>query len=242
MDSAGHTAWVLGSRLPAVIAHRGASRAAPENTVAAFALAVEVGADGIELDVRRTRDGCLVVHHDAHLPDGRAIASIVRSELPDHVPDLGTALDACAGVWVNLEIKNLRDDPDFDEDRTLARQVLELLDTRPDPPSRWLISSFDRRTVAAVRAAGSPVRTAWLVEGIDGRVLERAVADGYDALHPKVELLDASSVHAAHEVGLEVNTWTCNDESRLVELADWGVDGVCTDVPDVARRVFSRSS
>ena len=65
-----------------VIAHRGASRLAPENTIEAFELAVAVGADGIELDVRRTADGVLVVHHDARLPDGRAIVELPWHELP----------------------------------------------------------------------------------------------------------------------------------------------------------------
>ena len=65
-----------------VIAHRGASRAAPENTVAAFRRAAEMGADMVELDVRRTADGQLAIHHDAHLPDGRAVCDVVSAELP----------------------------------------------------------------------------------------------------------------------------------------------------------------
>src|SRR3954465_13219995 len=96
-----------------VIAHRGASAAAPENTVEAFRLARELGADMVELDARRTADGQVIVHHDAHLADGRAIVELSRSELPTHVCDLADALDACEGMQVNIEIKNWPDDPDF---------------------------------------------------------------------------------------------------------------------------------
>jgi glycerophosphoryl diester phosphodiesterase len=230
---------------PDVIAHRGASAAAPENTVEAFELAVELGADGIELDVRRTADGFLVVHHDALLADGRAIVTLRRDELPGHVPDLAVALDACRGAWVNLELKNDPDEPDFDPDRRLTGAVLELLatfpdETAPDDPGRWLISSFDLPTIDAVRAADSPIRSAWLIGRITPDVLGAAVAGGHYALHPKVRSLDADAVLAAHDVGLVVNTWTCNDEDRMRELIGYGVDGVVTDVPDVARRLFVR--
>ena len=81
----------------AVIAHRGASAAAPENTLAAFDLARRMGADAVELDVRRTRDGVLVVHHNPGLADGRHIRDTDAADLPATVPDLGAALDACAG-------------------------------------------------------------------------------------------------------------------------------------------------
>ena len=90
-----------------VIAHRGASRAAPENTVAAFRRAAEMGAQAVELDVRRTGDGALVVHHDAaSRPTAVRSASSPAPTSPTHVPAFAAALDACAGMWVNVEIKN----------------------------------------------------------------------------------------------------------------------------------------
>src|SRR5262245_27082175 len=101
-----HASGMQPSRRPAVIAHRGASRAAPENTLEAFRLARSLGADAVELDVRRTRDGALAVHHDARLPDGQSVVDLSAAELPRSVPLLDAALDACAGMWVNVEIKN----------------------------------------------------------------------------------------------------------------------------------------
>ncbi|MCB0955889.1 MAG: glycerophosphodiester phosphodiesterase, partial [Ilumatobacter sp.] len=73
-----------------------------ENTVAAFRRAGEMGADAVELDVRRTADGVLVVHHNPHLADGRLIATTANRDLPPTVPTLGEALDACEGMWVNV--------------------------------------------------------------------------------------------------------------------------------------------
>lgn len=238
-----HTDHVLTAPRPAVIAHRGASAHVAENTIDAFRLAVTMGADGIEFDVRRTGDGELVVHHDAHLPDGRAIIDLPRRDLPASVPGLTEALDACAGAWVNLEVKNSRRDPDFDRDRRLARQVVEVLADRAEPMSNWLISSFDLSSIAAVRACADPaLATAYLVEGVDDAALAATVEGGHRALHPSVEAVDRAVVEQAHGVGLLVNVWTCNDTDRMRRLIDWGVDGICTDLPDQARRVVDGSA
>src|SRR5262245_536844 len=133
-----------------VIAHRGASRAERENTVAAFRRAAAMGAHAVELDVRRAGDGSLVVHHDAALADGRIIAVTDAADLPEHVPSLDAALDACAGMWVNVEIKNDSSEPDFDPDEFVAGETMSLLARRGET-ERWLISSFRIETVDRCR-------------------------------------------------------------------------------------------
>jgi glycerophosphoryl diester phosphodiesterase len=90
---------VVTGRRPRIFAHRGASAVERENTVAAFAAAVAMGADGVELDVRRTADGALAVHHDAHLADGRLLVEVAAGDLPSEVPSLVEALAACGDVW-----------------------------------------------------------------------------------------------------------------------------------------------
>lgn len=230
----------LRAMTPDVIAHRGASVAAVENTIEAFRLAVEHGADGIELDVRRTADGALVVHHDARLADGTAVIDTPRAGLPEHIPDLADSLAACEGAWVNVEIKNDRNEPDFDPERSVVGQVLELLHPLGDD-DRWLISSFDRGVLDAARSAtNGSIRTAWLVYAVDAAAIAAAVEFGYVGLHPWEAALERDALDAAHDAGLVVNTWTCNDEDRLSELITWGVDGIFTDVPDVARRLMIR--
>jgi glycerophosphoryl diester phosphodiesterase len=226
--------------MTSIIAHRGASRACPENTLAAFRTAVDLGADGVELDIRRTADGQLVVHHDPHLPDGRALVATLRSDLPDHVPGLHEALDACVGLFVNIEIKNDPSEPDHDPSDWVLRRTLSELERRTADRAtagRWLISSFRPETVEMCRRIGPRVRTAWLVEQIDGDVVARSALAGHAALHPWVDRLEHRWVRACRAVGLAVNTWTCDDPERMRELVAWGVDGICTNVPDVALAV-----
>jgi len=216
-----------------VIAHRGASRDAPENTIEAFALAVVQGADGVELDVRRTADHRLVIHHDGVLPDGRAIVETTASELPSSVATFDQALDACDGVFVNIEIKNDPAEPDFDPTEWVAHAVTARLAQRGGGP-RWLISSFRLETVDRVHRMLPSVRTAWLVHESTDSVLSACVEGGHFAVHPWVATLTEQHVAAAHRSGLAVNTYTCDDPARIDELIGWGVDGICTNVPDVA--------
>lgn len=219
-----------------VIAHRGASRAERENTIAAFVRAVEMGADGIELDVRRTADDVLVVHHDAMLGDGRIVRQVPAGELPDHVPTLSAALDACAGAFVNVEIKNDPSEPDFDPTEWAAHRTLIELGRR-GADARWLVSSFRLETVDLVRSLARSVRTAWLVVAAGDAEIDATVANGHIAIHPYVNTLDAEVIRGAHARGLAVNTWTCDDPDRMRQLIAWGVDGICTNLPDVALAV-----
>ena len=224
-----------------VLAHRGASHIERENTVEAFRRAAEMGSDAVELDVRRTADGVLVVHHDPKLPDGRVIVDLLAADLPRHVPGLDTALDACGGMWVNVEIKNDQHDPDFDPTDSIADQTVRLLLERGED-HRWLISSFRIETVDRCRALAGTIRTAWLVVDVPDDVIATLVARGHRALHPWVGTLNRSHIDACHGAGIEVNTWTCDDPERIAELIEWGIDGICTNVPDVALDVIARRS
>ena len=217
-----------------VIGHRGAPRLARENTVESFAAAIAAGARGIELDVRRTADDALVVHHDPVLDNGRAIVECAGADLPPHVPTLDLALDACRGAIVDVEIKNLPGEPGFDPTDRIADAVVELLGTRPEPPTAWLISSFRRETIDRCRVVDPGIATGWLTIGaVTDDDLVWAVAAGHSAIHPWDPAVDRGLIERCHAAGLQVNTWTCNDVARALELASWDIDGICTDVPDV---------
>lgn len=224
---------------PLVYAHRGASAIAPENTIEAFALARDLGADGVELDVRRCADESLVLHHDAALPDGRIIVETGRAELPETLPDLAAALDTCRDLVVNIEIKNLPRDPDFDEHCSVVDAVVALLERR-GRSDRVLVSSFHLATIDRVKALDPDVATGFLTmldpSPIDA--VRLAVERGHDAVHPWDGMVDAAAVAAAHAAGLQLNTWTVDDPDRIRALAEMGVDGIVTNVPDVARRVL----
>ena len=224
---------------PRIYAHRGASIAAPENTIEAYEAAREQGADGVELDVRRSADGSLVLVHDPTLPDGRSVAGTPADELPSSVPTLEAALDVLVGLVVNIEIKNEAGEPDFDPgDWVVDRVAVEI--ARRGTPARWLVSSFRPETVERSRKALPGVRTALLTYGAGATTIAQVAAAGHAAIHPWVDRVDETTVRRAHALGLAVNVWTCDDADRMRELMDWGVDGITTNVPDVALAVRRR--
>jgi glycerophosphoryl diester phosphodiesterase len=226
-----------------VLAHRGANRQAPENTLAAFRRAVELGAHGVELDVHRTVDDRLVVRHDADSPAGllpELRLAEVAARLPD-VPTLEAVLDVCAGRLVNVEIKNLPHQPGFDPEDRAARLLVELLADRGSA-DRVLVSSFNLTTVDRVRGLAPGMPTGWLVFGVDpADALARAHEHGHRALHPDVWSLPGTRapelVDDARRRGLDVNVWTVNEAAEMRRLVDAGVDAIITDVPDLALAV-----
>lgn len=216
--------------------HRGASSTARENTVAAFSLAAQLGADGVELDVRRTRDGAMAVHHDAAFPDGRVIVELTSTELPSDVPLLRDALLASGSMIVNIEIKNVPIDPDFDPDERVAAQVVALVQEM-GVGSQIVVSSFGLAAIDAVHAADSSIATGWLtLPAYDQlRAIETTVERGHSALHPFHTTVNAELVAAARAAGVRVHAWTVDAPDEMRRLADLGVDAIVTN--DVALAV-----
>lgn len=219
---------------PLVVAHRGASAAFPENTVAAFAAARDLGADWVELDVHALADGAVAVHHDHVLADGRPLAAVRAGDLPAGVPLLDEALAACAGMGVNIEVKA---PPGGDPDQRAATAVAEAV-AAGGHHGRVVVSSFDWGAVDRVAAVDPAVPTALLASAADpGRLVAAARRRGCVAVHPHVALVDRHLVAAAHGDGLAVTAWTVDDPLAMGRLLAAGVDGIVTNVPDVARRV-----
>jgi glycerophosphoryl diester phosphodiesterase len=145
-------------------------------------------------------------------------------------------------MWVNIEIKNHPIDADFDASDTLAAAVATHLADRGED-HRWLISCFHRPTVDAMRTLRPEVRTAWLTEGVRDEDCERVAREmanmGHTALHPYTKHLTRNCVDVFHKAGLQVNSWTIDDPARMAEVVEWGIDGICTNVPDVALQVIA---
>ena len=229
-----------------VLAHRGANRLAPDNTLAAFARAVELGADGVELDIHRTIDDQLVVRHDAGTPAGllaEMTSAEVREALPE-VPTLAAALDVCAGLLVNVEIKHVPSEGDPGPSDRVAQLLVDLVEER-GRRDRVLVSSFDLSSIDQVRSLAPDLPTAWLTWGQDPlAALRVAESHGHRALHPDLrsvadERADEAATRA-HERGLELNVWTVNDPDELRRLAAAGIDALITDVPDLALHTLGR--
>jgi glycerophosphoryl diester phosphodiesterase len=141
-----------------------------------------------------------------------------------------------------VEIKHLASDGGWEPSMAIVDDVLaELTGRGPARRDQWLISSFSWATIAAVRERDTTMATAFLTISATPAVIARTAAAGHQAIHPWQGAVDADLVDRAHAAGLRVNTWTCNDPDRLRALADLGVDGVCTDVPDVALAALGRT-
>lgn len=243
-----------------IVAHRGASATHHENTLEAFLAAAEQGADGIELDVRISADEVLVVYHDAHLASGELIRDLASERLPDWVPTLGEALDVAGDLWMNVEIKNVPDEPGYDAEHRISTAVAGLIsarlamvepfdgpvagpaDQRRTRADRVMISSFNVDSVEAIRRHDPTLPLALLVWGQANPVslIGRAEAHGFEAIHPHDLLVDRGFVERAKVAGLQVNVWTVDDPDRIVELAEMGVDGIITNDPSAAVSALGR--
>ncbi len=230
-------------------AHRGASRQAPENTLAAFMLAEEQGADGIELDVHLSRDGVPVVIHDETLErttDGhgpvskRSAVELRRLDAGgwfapayrgEPIPTLEAVLDwAGDRLRLNIEIKSA----------AAGRAVLELL--RPRPDCRVLVSSFDHRLLARLREMAADLPLGFLSESRLWRGgLRRAITAGAESFNPREDRISPAMLSACQSAGLAVYPWTVDDPKRLLFLARRGVSGLFTNDPSGARRALAGS-
>ena len=239
----------LGLPSPALFGHRGCRGAAPENTLAAFAIARDAKADGVELDVRPTRDGVLVVMHDPTLErtasDPRAVAALDFAALAtvrvdgERVPTLEEVLRFCRveGLAVNVELK--RDVPS----RVAATRLAARLLGRAEPGKGLVVSSFDPVMLALFRALAPKVPTALLLEPeTDARYPLDVLAPRLGrAVHPDRALVSEARMRSWKARGLWVAAWTVNDPHEQRRLVSLGVDALICDDPFGARRLLDET-
>lgn len=195
-----------------VVAHRGASAIAPENTLEAFEKAIEVGADMIEFDVRVTADGTLVVCHDPLPP-------VPYSELPTKPPTLAEVVETCAGrIALDVEIKV----------GGVEADVLGVVGAR-FAADEFVVTSFSDEIVRASKQQRPEVRAGLLLAS--GHAFAPGDGSGGDFLAPHVTLLDEAALADARKLVV----WTVNDTERLRRcLADPRIEAVITDDPELA--------
>jgi glycerophosphoryl diester phosphodiesterase len=201
----------------------------------------------VELDVRRTSDGRLVVHHDAEIPGVGAIHALPAGALPSWVPGLEEALETCAGSTVNVEVKNSPMEPGYDSAETVATDVAgvvtrALTGSPGRAPAQVIVSSFWPATLAAVRAAGAELSTGLLVHPALDVVAaaDQASALGCVALHPFHAQVTPELVDRVQAMDMSVVAWTVNEPEDLSAVAAAGVDVVISDRVTDARAVLRR--
>lgn len=239
--------WYQGRTL--VFGHRGASAYAPMNTLPAFELALEQGADGIELDVHRSKDGHAVICHDFTVDattDGSGrVSDLTLAQLRSLdaggwfaesfrgicVPTLDEVFEAVGSrLYVNVEIKS--ETPETDG----VEQVVAETIIRHGMAQRVIVSSFNPLALQRFRAILPEVPIGFLYQAvmpIDTQSLMQQIGLRYEARHPHHEMVNAAYVDRAHSAGYRVNVWTVNDPLRAGLLRDLGVDAIITDKPDV---------
>lgn len=236
---------------PLVISHRTNMGTMPENTLAGIDAAIADGVDGVEIDVRATRDGRVVLLHDPTLErtagDPRALVDVSGDELgavhtrPIHgvaaqpVPSLAETLDRVAGrAILVIEVKQ----------RGIQEAVAA--EVRAAAAAEWCwVWAFDPEVAIACREALPEVPVGlnlsrWSLERYGDAVL-LAVRQGFAALSMSHDLVDEGRVHAIHSRGLAAYTWTVDEASDLARVRDAGVDAICSNFPPRVDAAIGRS-
>lgn len=226
--------------MTAVFAHRGMHLEHRENTLEAFSAARGLGIAGVELDVRRTFDGALVVHHDP-LVGELVLARSLAEDLPAYVPTLEGALEVLEGLRVNIEIKNLKDprEATYDESGDFACHVIDLVHDL-DWASSVVISSFDVMTCARVRSYDIEIEVGLLVcDAPLASALIEAHVLGLDGVNPHFSLVTPEIVAMATDLELALSVWTVNEPDDIRAMAALGVATIITDQPVLASQLLA---
>jgi glycerophosphoryl diester phosphodiesterase len=252
MMSVKNSKWHIDA--PLVIAHRGASLQAPENTLQAFRLAADMGADAVEMDAKLTADNHVVIHHDLTLErttSGRGRLSSYRlSELKrldagikfnrssagERIPALEEVIELVGDrLLLNIELTNYASP--FDN---LPEVVIDII-RKYGIQSSVLISSFNPIALLRVRKIESDMMCGLLVKSSEPewirRFLQRAIR--HDAIHPSHDLIDRAFMQKSNASGELVNAWTVNESKKIIELLALGVDGIITDDPGLVRDIVT---
>lgn len=237
-----------------VMAHRGYSGAYPENTMLAFQKAAEIGTDGIELDVHKTKDGVLVVFHDEFLErttDGtgmigqhtyKKLRSLNAAKAwngrfaPQQIPAFEEYCQWAAEqeLFTNIEIKT-----DHVYYPGIEKDVWDML-VKYGLEKKVMFSSFNHVSLKLLQQmVPADVKLGALVlpeDGLKDNPGEFCRMAGFQAFHPDIKILDDARVASCHKNGVEINAWTVNDMAGLEKLYAWGCAGIITNYPGVAKK------
>ncbi|HEX6043373.1 MAG TPA: glycerophosphodiester phosphodiesterase family protein [Pyrinomonadaceae bacterium] len=214
---------------PLIIAHRGASAVAPENTIAAFQAAIDAGADGIEFDVRLTREGVPVVIHDETLYRTTGVRGRVADASLDQLNDLGVPtvaqvleLISSSGLILYLELKETQ----IELVEKCCRSVKQY-----DLQDRLIFACFEHSVLQTIKNLNPWFQTAALFHSSDAFILERARAIRADGIALHHRLATAGVVEDATQAGLKVAVWTVDDPAWVKHARAMGIYAIITNNP-----------
>lgn len=236
---------------PIICAHRGASGHAPENTLAAMRMAMEMGAHMAELDVQQTADDRLAVFHDdklnrtstgsgflwekslAELQEMDAGAWFDPHFRGEPIPTLEEVIALVRGkMRLNIEVKM------HGHEREVAKLVVETI-RRENFIEQCLVSSFDRQVVDQIKRLAPELKVGYIFSKKEYD--ERVFAGPVEVLSANERLIDQTFMQRAHAAGKEVHVWTVNDTAKMRKMIDLGVDCIITNYPDRLVSILSNS-
>jgi glycerophosphoryl diester phosphodiesterase len=224
---------------PLVHGHRGARAVLPENTMAAFEYAIQIGADAVEMDVAVSSDNVPVISHDPHINSGLAIHQLAVVELKPPTLDQVLSLSPGNHVHFNIEIKSFPERPELTPPPDIfGALVLEIIQKHELGP-RCIVQSFDFRILHQMKRLAPGLRLAALWEGAARPFVKIAQEAGAGIVAPEFTLVTPEQVRAAHAAKLEVIPWTANTPEDWRKLIDAGVDAIITDDPAALIRYLS---
>ncbi|GEK91111.1 glycerophosphodiester phosphodiesterase [Alkalibacterium kapii] len=233
------------------IAHRGFSGLYTENTMQAFKKAYEAGADGIELDVRLSEDGKVVIFHDAklnrmtgekgtiheHKLEELERYPLISNSLPnetdhDYIPTLTEYLKWAKDkpIITNIELKSIK------KNYQLELRVAEIIQTYK-VGEQVIISSFLENSLNRMKILAPRIKTGLLLSNYDENAIKVAKDMDLDYVHLKANNLTEEIIRAANEHGIGINTWTVNGQKDLEKVNTLGLHGIITDYPDRLRSI-----
>ena len=222
-----------------IIAHRGASSLAPENTLKAFQKAIDLKADYIEFDVHQSKDGEIVIMHDAHTFRTTGHLGLIKEmtleELKqldcgddERIPTLRELIKLAKGkIGLNCEVKA----------RGFAKEIVNILNEE-DILESTIISSFKHDILLRIKkleprlklASLEPTRTGWIRSWLSRKkLLREAINNNFYAINPFFKLVNKSFIYKAHNNNLKIFPWTVNSNSAIKKLINIGVDGIITN-------------
>ncbi len=232
-----------------VMAHRGASKDAPENTIPAFEKAVEMQADYIELDVQETSDGAVVVTHDVNTKRVTGVNEFVWNMTLEEIkkldaanyfdgyenveiPTLSEVFDAVGGkIKFNIELKYNR------HTQNLAKSVADLI-TKYGLEGDCVITSSKKEALKDMKAVMPEIPCGYILSVSIGKYYDLDYADFFSL---DLNYVTKKSLSNCHKVGKPVNAWTVNDTDSMEKMIALGVDSIITDEPLKARTVITAS-
>ncbi len=224
-----------------IIGHRGANAVAPENTLKAFQIAIDLKADYVEFDVHQSKDGEVIIIHDSNTSRTTghkgSIPEMTLAEIKklnagegEQIPTLDELIQLAKGkIGLQIEIKA----------PGMAQNIVDKL-RDANLIESTIVSSFDHDELIEIQKIEPRLKLAALVLKMRrGKVIQKALDNNFSYIHPEFHFIKKPAIDAAHENNIKINAWTVNTRANMKKLITMGIDGIITNNIKFAKDVLN---